>query len=69
MFIITYAPLWETLRERRMLKKDLVAQVGISPSALKALSKGEPVSLNVLGTICAGLDVPIQAVVEIRKME
>lgn len=68
MFTISYEPLWSLLRGRGLKKIDLVRQFGLSPSALKKLEKGEPVSLNVLGTICVRFGVGPESVVEFRAL-
>ena len=66
MLQISYAPLWETQVARGMKKVDLTAV--ISSAALKKLQNHEPVSLNVLMRICEALDVPIENIVEFRRI-
>ena len=66
MLQISYAPLWEVLAARAMKKVDLTAV--ISPAALKKLQNHEAVSLNVLMKISEDLDVPIERIVEFRRV-
>ena len=66
MLQLSYAPLWETLAARDMKKIDLAAV--ISPASLKKLQNHEPVSLNVLMKIGEALDVPIEKIVEFRRI-
>ena len=66
MLQISYEPLWETLRERDMKKLEL--KEILSPAAMKKLQNVEPVSLNVLMKICGFLDVPIEKVVQFKKV-
>ena len=66
MLQISYAPLWETLAAREMKKVELTAE--ISSASLKKLQNHEPVSLNVLMKISEALDVPIEKVVEFRRI-
>lgn len=66
MLQISYAPLWETLAVRGMKKVDLTAL--ISSAALKKLQNHEPVSLNVLMKVSEALDVPIEKIVEFRRI-
>ena len=68
-FTISYDPLWATLQSHDMKKIDLVRKGLVSPSALKKLQNHEPVSLNVVGTICVGLGVEVQDVVEFKVLD
>ena len=66
MLQISYAPLWETLAAREMKKVELTTV--ISSASLKKLQNHEPVSLNVLMKISETLDVPIEIIVEFRRI-
>ena len=66
MLQISYAPLWETLAKRKMKKVELTTM--ISSASLKKLQNHEPVSLNVLMKISEALDVPIEKIVEFRRV-
>ena len=66
MLQISYAPLWETLAARDMKKVDLTAV--ISSAALKKMQNHELVSLNVLMRISEALDVPIEKIIEFRRV-
>ena len=66
MLQISYAPLWEVLAARGMKKVDLTAV--ISSAALRKLQNHEPVSLNVLMRISEALDVPIEKIIEFRRV-
>ncbi len=66
MLQISYAPLWEALAEREMKKVELTAV--ISSASLKKLQNHESVSLNVLMKIRKALDVPIENIVEFRRI-
>ena len=66
MLQISYAPLWETLAKREMKKVELTTV--ISSASLKKLQNHEPVSLNVLMKISEDLDVPIERIVEFRRV-
>ena len=66
MLQISYAPLWETLVKREMKKVELTTV--ISSASLKKLQNHEPVSLNVLMKISEALDVPIEKIVEFRRI-
>ena len=66
MLQISYAPLWETRVKREMKKVELTTV--ISSASLKKLQNHEPVSLNVLMKISEALDVPIEKIVEFRRI-
>ena len=53
---VSYNGLWKLLIDKKMKKMDLVEDVGISSSTLAKMSKGENVSLAVLGKLCEALD-------------
>ena len=63
-FSISYAPLWQTLKDRGLKKIDLVRLNIITPAALKKMEKTEPVSLNAIGKIAVTLGVGAGDVVE-----
>ncbi len=54
---ITYQGLWDIMAKRKMTKSDLAQRAGISISTIRVMARGENVSLDVLGKICAALHV------------
>ena len=56
---ISYKKLWKILIDKDMKKKDLQAQAGVSWASVTKLSKGEPVSMEVLMKVCKALDCNI----------
>ena len=63
----SYNGLWKTLIDKNMKKKDLVEQIGISPTTISKMTKGEAVSLTILGKICELLGTDISDLVSIDK--
>lgn len=61
---ISYKPMEITLIKRDKTRSDLKKDLGISPSTLAKMSKGEVVALTVILKICEYLECPIQEVVE-----
>ena len=49
---VSYAPLWQTLNERRLTTMQLRASTGIAPNTMTRLRHNEEVSLSILGRIC-----------------
>ena len=63
--MITFEPLWETLKKKNIRKHDLMELADISSTTLTKLNKDEVVALTVLVKICKALDCQIEDVVEI----
>jgi len=53
---VSYNGLWKLLIDHEMKKMDLVEEIGISTSTLAKMSRGEPVSIQILAKICDKLD-------------
>lgn len=61
---VSYKKLWKILIDKEMKKKDLQVATGISWATVTKLSKGEPVSMEVLMKICKTLNCNIGDVVD-----
>ena len=53
---VSYKKLWKILIDKDMKKKDLQADAKISWTSVTKLSKGEPVSMEVLMKVCKALN-------------
>lgn len=62
--MLTFDPLWRTLKSEGMNKGDLQKLTGLSSSTIAKLAKNEVVKLDVVDRICEALKVPIYDVVE-----
>lgn len=62
---ISYKKLWKLLIDKDMMKKDLQARAKISWASVTKLSKGEPVSMEVLIKICTVLECDIGDIMEL----
>ena len=60
----SYNRLWKLLIDRNMMKKDLMKITAITSTTMAKMSKGLPVSLEVLGRICKALNVNIGDIVD-----
>lgn len=65
---ICYNKLWKLLIDRKMKKKDLLEQSGISRGTLTKLNKDENVSTETLVRICVALKCDISDIVEITDI-
>ena len=61
---LSYIPLWKLLVERKITKKTLIEQTGISRSTLSKMSRDEPVNLGIIEKICEALECRLEDVVQ-----
>lgn len=60
----SYKPMQITLIKRDKARKDLIEDLGISPSTLAKMSRGEWIALKKLAEIADYLDCQIEDIVE-----
>lgn len=63
--MISFDPLWQTLKAKGMNKGDLQKLTGLSSTTIAKIGKNESVTLDVVDRICEALKVPIEDVVEV----
>lgn len=61
--MISYAPLWATMKRRGATTYTLQVKGGVSSSTIRRLKAGESVSTNTLDALCEILDCSISDVV------
>lgn len=61
---VSYKKLWKLLIDRDMMKKDLATAANISNYTISKMSKGENVTVEILGKICKALDCKIDDIME-----
>ena len=64
---VSYKKLWKLLIDHDMKKKDLAKAADISNYTITKMSKGENVTVETLGKICAALNCTMDDIVEIIK--
>ena len=62
--VISYAPLWETMKKRNATTYTLQVKGGISSSTIRRLKAGDSVSTNSLEALCKILECELQDIVE-----
>lgn len=62
--MISYKPLWETMRKKSATTYTLRNKGGVSGSTLVRLQAGESVSTNTLDAICKILHCTVSEIVE-----
>ena len=63
--MISFAPLWRTLKQKGVTQYQLIQEYNISTGTLDALRKNRSVTLNTIQDLCTILRCSIQDVVEI----
>lgn len=58
--MISYEPLWETMRRRHATTYTLQVKGGISSSTVRRLKAGESVSTNTLDALCRVLQCEVE---------
>lgn len=64
---VSYNNLWKMLIDKKLQKKDLIDEIGISSTTIAKMGKGEKVSLDVLERICDYLNCNIGDVISFEK--
>lgn len=59
----SYKPLWKLLIDKEMTKKTLMKKANFSKSTLDKMSRGENISLEILGQICEALSCKIEDII------
>lgn len=62
--MISYKPLWETMKRRGATTYTLQVKGNISSSTIRRLKAGDSVSTNTLDALCAILDCSLEDVVQ-----
>lgn len=65
--MITFDPLWKTMKEKNVSQYKLVKEYGFSFGQLDRLRKNANVNLLTIDTLCRILDCGISDVVEYKK--
>ena len=62
--MISYAPLWETMKKRGATTYTLEKKGNISSSTIRRLKAGESVSTNTLDALCAILECTVVDIIQ-----
>ena len=64
---VSYDKLWHILIDRKMTKKDLRLQSGVSTAVIAKLGKGASLTTEVLVKICDALNCDITEIMELER--
>lgn len=65
--MITFEPLWDTLKEKNISTYKLVTQYELSRGTLDSLKHNRSITLNTLDQLCSMLDCDITDVIRYEK--
>lgn len=63
---VSYDGLWKILKERGLVKQNLVDEVGMSPCTISKMGKGRLVGEKVIDKICEYLGCEASDIISIR---
>ncbi len=61
--MITFEPLWETMRKKNISQYKLIHKYGVSTGTLDALRKNSSITLNTLNDLCMILQCDVSDVI------
>ncbi|WP_312280283.1 MULTISPECIES: helix-turn-helix transcriptional regulator [unclassified Oscillibacter] len=61
--MITFEPLWDTLKRKGVSQYALIKQYGVSTGTMDALRKNRSVTLNTLNDLCSILQCEVSDVI------
>lgn len=67
--MISYQPLWSTMKERGITKYQLIYYWGISSNTLRRMGHGEAISSNTLNELCLILNCEVQDILQFYATE
>lgn len=67
--MISYEPLWTTMKQKKATTYTLQVKGGIGSSTVRRLKDGESVSTNTLDALCKVLDCDLLDVVQYLREE
>lgn len=67
--MISYEPLWATMKERGITKYKLIFHWGISSNTLRRMGHGEPINSNTLNELCLILNCNVQDIIQFNATD
>lgn len=67
--MISYEPLWATMKERKITKYQLIFHYGISSNTLRRIGHAEPINTTTLNELCLILDCKVEDILKFVASE
>ena len=68
-YMISYAPLWETMKAQGVTTYKLINQFGVSRSLIDRLKHNKPISTVTINDLCTFLDCNVEDILRYQKDE
>lgn len=65
--MISYAPLWRTMKEKGVTKYTLIYKLGFSAYTITNLRKNKSITINTMEKLCKALDCTPNDIVEFTE--
>ncbi len=65
--MISYEPLWETMKRRGVTQYTLIKKHGVSPAQITRLKRNESVSTHTIDVFCSILDCRVEDIMRFEK--
>ena len=65
--MISYEPLWETMKRKGITQYMLIKKNGVSPAQITRLKRNESVSTHTIDVFCSILDCRVEDIMRIEK--
>ncbi len=62
--MISYDPLWETMKRKKITTYTLITQYHFSRGTLDSLKQGRNVTMNTLNDLCRILNCPVEEIIQ-----
>lgn len=67
--MISYAPLWRTMKKKGVTKYTLIYKLGFSAYTITNLRKNKSITINTMEKLCKALDCTPNDIVEFTEEE
>lgn len=65
--MISYEPLWETMKRKGVTQYTLIKKHGVSPAQITRLKRNESVSTHTIDVFCNILDCRVEDIMRFEK--
>ena len=65
--MISYEPLWETMKRKGVTQYMLIKKYGVSPAQITRLKRNESVSTHTIDVFCSILDCRVEDIMRFEK--
>ncbi len=65
--MISYEPLWETMKRKGVTQYMLIKKLGVSPAQITRLKRNESVSTHTIDIFCSILDCRVEDIMRFEK--